>query len=60
MKRWLSPKELAEEYQFGVDAQAKMRRAETIPYSKVGKFIRYDRILIDQWLENHAVCTGGL
>ncbi len=57
-KRWLNPKELEEEFGFSVSSQAKMRMASnssTIPFSKIGKYIRYDRIEIDTWLENHQV-----
>jgi predicted DNA-binding transcriptional regulator AlpA len=59
LKRWLSPSNLEEEFGFSQSTQAKMRMASnssTIPYSKIGgKFIRYDRIEIDRWLENHKV-----
>ena len=62
-KRWLSPDELAAEYGFSKSFLAKCRMASnssTLPYSKMGgKFIRYDRILIDKWLENHNV-QGGM
>jgi len=57
-KRWLSPSELQEEYGFSKSTQAKMRMAHsssTLPFSKVGKFIRYDRYLIDAWLEEHQM-----
>jgi predicted DNA-binding transcriptional regulator AlpA len=28
----------------------------TIPFSKIGgKYIRYDRVAIDKWLEEHSV-----
>ena len=58
-KRWLNPDELAAEYGFSKSTQAKMRMASnrsTLPYSKIGgKFIRYDRMLIDSWLEKHNV-----
>lgn len=57
-KRWLSPKELAEEFGFSESSQAKMRMASsssTLPFSKVGKYIKYDRIEIDKWLESHKV-----
>ena len=58
-KRWMSPKELALEYGFSKSTQAKMRMANnssTIPFSKIGgKYIRYDRVAIDKWLENNAV-----
>lgn len=57
-KRWLSPDDLALEYGFSKSTQAKMRMASnssTIPFSKIGKFIRYDRVAIDTWLMNHQV-----
>ena len=58
-KRWMSPEELALEYGFSKSTQAKMRmvnNSSTIPFSKIGgKYIRYDRVAIDKWLENHAV-----
>jgi predicted DNA-binding transcriptional regulator AlpA len=58
-KRWLSPSELASEYGFSESTQAKMRmvsNSSKIPFSKIGgKFIRYDRVAIDKWLEDHQV-----
>ena len=58
-KRWLNPDELAAEYGFSKSTQAKMRMtssSSTLPYSKIGgKFIRYDRVAIDKWLEDHQV-----
>ena len=58
-KRWLSPDDLEIEYGFSKSTQSKMRMAinsSTIPFSKIGgKYIRYDRLLIDGWLEEHQV-----
>ena len=58
-KRWMSPDELEFEYGFSKSTQAKMRMANnssTIPFSKIGgKYIRYDRVAIDKWLEDHVV-----
>lgn len=58
-KRWLDPAEFAEVYGFSTSTQAKMRMASNnskIPFSKIGgKFIRYDRVAIDKWLEDHQV-----
>jgi hypothetical protein len=58
-KRWLSPDDLADEYGFSKSTQSKMRMQSsnsTIPFSKVGgKYIRYDRVAIDKWLEEHQV-----
>ena len=54
-KRWLTPKELFREFLISLNNQAKMRMDKRIPFSKIGKYVRYDRIEIDRWLENHAV-----
>jgi len=61
-KRWLSPIELEAEYGFSKSTQAKMRMVSSssnIPFSKIGKYVRYDRIAIDKWLEDHQV-QGGM
>lgn len=58
LKRWLNPMDLENEYGFSKSSQAKMRMVSsksTLPYSKIGSYIRYDRELIDTWLENHQV-----
>lgn len=61
-KRWLSPGDLEQEFGFSRSTQNKMRMSSnpsTIPFSKIGgKYIRYDRLLIDQWLEEHQVQGG--
>ena len=49
------------EYGFSKSTQSKMRMItsnSTIPFSKIGKYIRYDRVAIDKWLENNAVKEG--
>lgn len=59
-KRWLNPSELEIEYGFSKSTQSKMRMVSNgsdIPFSKIGKYIRYDRVAIDKWLEDHQV--GG-
>jgi len=61
-KRWLNPSELQEEFGFSKSSQAKMRMASnssTIPFSKIGKYVRYDRIAIDEWLEDHQIQGGA-
>ena len=54
-KRWLTPNELEEEFLISKSSQGKLRMNRRIPFSKVGKFIRYDRVEIDKWLEEHKV-----
>lgn len=63
LKRWLNPSELEAEYGFSKSSQAKMRMASnssTIPFSKIGRYIRYDRVAIDNWLEDHQVVGGEI
>jgi len=61
LSRWLTPDDVAKPtnvggYSIPKQTQSKMRMAGTIPYSKISsKFIRYDRIELDKWLESHAV-----
>jgi len=59
LKRWLTIEELEDEYCIKRNEQAKMRMEDNpiqIPFSKLGrKFIRYDRLKIDKWLEDHDV-----
>ena len=58
-KRWLSPNDLEAEYGFSKSSQSKMRMSSsssTIPFNKIGsKYVRYDRLAIDKWLESHQV-----
>lgn len=58
-KRWLTPDELEAEYGFSKSTQSKMRMSISkfkIPFCKIGsKYIRYDRIEIDQWMEKYKV-----
>lgn len=62
-KRWLTPAELEAEYGFSQSWQAKQRmlgNETSFPFSKVGgKFIRYDRVAINKWLEDHQVQGGA-
>lgn len=54
-KEWLTPSELAEEFQISTSTQSKMRMAGTIPYHKVSKYVRYKREDINQWLNEAKV-----
>ncbi len=54
-KKWLTPDELFEEFSFSRSTQAKYRMARKIPFSKIGKYIRYNRSEIDKWLSDNSV-----
>ena len=47
-KPWLNSDEMETEYYISKSSQAKMRMNRTIPFHKVGKYIRYYRPDIDQ------------
>jgi len=61
LSRWLTPDDVAKPtneggYEIAKQTQAVMRMKGTIPYSKISsRFIRYDRLELDKWLESHAV-----
>ena len=54
-KEWLTPAEFAVEYGICKSTQAKMRMKKTLPYSKVGNFVRYHRPVINKWLEDSRI-----
>ena len=54
-KEWLTPKDLFEDYEISTSTQAKMRMDRKIPFSKIGKYIRYSRNEINKWLQDHRV-----
>lgn len=55
LKRWLNPTELSKEFGFSESNQAKLRMNNKIPFSKIGRYVRYDRLEIDKWLENNRI-----
>ncbi len=58
-KEWLMPSELEEEFGFSRSTQAKYRMSRKIPFSKIGKYIRYKRSEIHKWLEDNSVAVAG-
>lgn len=54
-KEWLTPNGLYNEYGFSKSTQAKYRMDRKIPFSKIGKYIRYKRSDIESWLESNKV-----
>ena len=47
-KQWLNAEELENEFGILKSTQAKMRMAGTLPYHKIGKYVRYHRPDIDK------------
>jgi hypothetical protein len=56
-KQWLNPEELAEEFGISIPSQNRYRADRKIPFSKVGRFIRYSRDDINTWLKNHTIVS---
>jgi len=54
-RRFLTTAQLFEEYGFSESNQAKLRMRRAIPFNKIGRYIRYDRIEIDKWIESNRV-----
>ena len=66
-KRWLNIEELAKEYGFSKSSQYQLRKSRQIPFSQIkassksnksNGSIRYDRNLIDSWLEANATAVA--
>jgi len=53
--RWLTPKDVVQEYGISINTQAKYRMRGLIPFSKINKIIRCDRTKLDEWFEYHAI-----
>lgn len=54
-KEWLNPQEMSKEFGFSTSTQAKYRMERKIPFSKIGRYIRYSRDEINKWLEANKV-----
>lgn len=54
-KEWLTPKELQKDYLISTSTQAKYRMDRKIPFSKIGRYIRYSRDEINKWFEANVV-----
>ncbi len=54
-KRWLTPQDLLTEFNISIKIQNRLRSEKKMPYSRVGRQVRYDRIEIDKWFEEHKI-----
>jgi predicted DNA-binding transcriptional regulator AlpA len=52
---WLDPKNLLSEYGVSITTQNRLRMERKIPYSKIGKMVRYNRDEIETWFSDHKV-----
>jgi len=61
-KEWLNPKEVSKEYKISISILAKWRmERKHLPFSKVGKYIKYKRADVEAFLNSHRVevVNGG-
>jgi len=54
-KTWLNADELETEFGILKSTQSKMRMAKTLPYHKIGKYVRYHRPDIEQMFQDAKV-----
>ena len=55
-KLWLTPDDLQSEFGISKVRQGALRSQKMIPFSKRGRYIRYNRDLINKWFEESRVC----
>lgn len=55
MNTWLTPEQLTNEYGISKRNQERLRQEKIIPYSKIGRLVRYNRSEIEQWFISHKV-----
>ena len=61
-KQWINPKEVNDDYGLSVSTLAKWRMdRKHLPFSKVGKYIKYKRADVEAFLDSHRVevVNGG-
>ena len=59
-KDWLNPRDVLKEYGFSVSTLAKWRMDNLhLPYSKIGKYIKYKRADIEAFLNDNVVEKVG-
>lgn len=55
-KEWINPNETHKEYGFSVSTLAKWRMENKyLPYSKIGKYIKYKRADIEAFLNSNVI-----
>ena len=52
---WFTPEELEKEVGITISAQTRLRAERKIPFYKIGKFIKYNKQEINEWILSHKV-----
>ena len=56
LKEWLNPRDVKKEFGFSTSTLAKWRMNNlNLPFSKMGKYIKYKRSDIEAFIENNKV-----
>ena len=56
LKEWLNPRETSKEFGFSTSTLAKWRMDNlNLPFSKMGKYIRYKRSDIEAFIESNKI-----
>ena len=54
-KRFLDVKEVSNEYGLAVSTLYTMVSQRRIPYTKMGRRTKFDRVELDRWIHTHSV-----
>jgi len=54
-EQWITPKQLEKELGITITTQNRLRSDRQIPFTKVGKYIKYNKQVINDWLLNNMI-----
>jgi len=57
-KQWLTPVDVAnpdDDFAISKSTQARLRGARKIPFVRMGRQIRYERVKLEAWMRSHEV-----
>jgi len=54
-EQWITPEQLEKELGITIATQNRLRSDRQIPFTKVGKYIKYNKQVINDWLLNNMI-----
>ena len=57
-KQWLTPVDVAnseDDFAISKSTQARLRTERKIPFVRMGRQIRYERVKLEEWMRKHEV-----
>jgi excisionase family DNA binding protein len=54
-RKYLTVKEVSQYFGIATDTIYKMVSQRQIPFSKVGRLLRFDQTILDTWIKQHTV-----